>query len=227
MSNYTTNSDLDRNAEAEVDEAEAVLQQYVQTDHDCIPQRAISMDRFIEQKARENRLDPGSKRDRQLVQRKVATAIKERCCNTMTRSGRVYLDLSEAVPENRGWLTEHPHIAFGALTSSDTSLARYLGSDDIEVIAVYFDPALAKRRAKRDQRTGEWLSIPDQFDPNGYVQIVATFESLVEADEARDNLQWAIDKIAHEAKSAYSDDPVQSEGVPEWVPPTPDGLDTL
>lgn len=227
MSNYTTNSDLDRHAEDEVNEAEAVLQKYVDTTRDCVPIRPFSMDRFIESKCVQVGFDPGAPKDRQLVTRKVQNTIKERCSHTLTRSGRVYIDLAGAVPEKVGWLTNHPHIAFGALTSKDVALAKFLGSEDIEVIAVYFDPQLAKSSNRRDNRTGEWLTIPDQFDPNGYVQIVRTFESMVEAMEAKDELQRAITRIADEAKSAYTDDPVQSEGVPEWVPPQKPDLDSL
>lgn len=223
MSNDNTNV---RHIEEQLNEAEAELQRYVQTDADLIPQRPFSMDRFVEAKCVQVGFDPGSVKDRQLVQRKVANTVKERCCHNLTAAGRVYLDLDTAVPERRGWLTDHPHIAFGALTSKDTGLARFLGSEDIEVIAVYFDPKLAKRRAKRDARTGEWLDIPDQFDPNGYVQIVATFESLVEASEAKDQLQWAIDRIVKASSDQDEADPVR-EAVPEWVPPTSADLDSL
>ena len=226
MSNART-SDISRRYEEALDEAEGVLSRFIDVPTGA-PRTVINMDDLAADKAVAAGLDATDADDLTLAARSIQNAVKERCVNEMTRLDRVYLDL-DGKHGRKAWMsTDTPSIAFCALKSTDATIQRHAPDDTSKcrALAVYFDPQLAGTRNKKDRRTGEWISVPDQYSASGYVSVVGAYSSIADAESAREELYQALQVIATPGSgTALEDDPVRSTGIEHTAPPAE--LDSL
>lgn len=220
-------SDISRRYEEALDEAEGVLSRFIDVATEA-PRTVISMDELAADKAVAAGLDPKDADDLTLAARSVQNALKERAVNEITRLDRVYLDLN-GEHGRKAWMSlDTPSIAFCALKSTDETIQRHAPDDTSKcrALALYFDPQLAGTRNKKDGRSGEWISVPNQYNASGYVAIVGVYASVADAESAREELHRAIQVIATPASgTASEDDAIRSTGIEHTAPPAE--LDTL
>lgn len=226
MSNART-SDIDRRYEEALDEAEGILSRFIDVATEA-PRTVISMDDLAADKAVAAGLNPKDADDLTLAARSIQNVIKERCVNEITRLDRTYLDLT-GKHGRKAWMSvDTPSIAFCALKSTDATIQRHAPDDTSKAraLAVYFDPQLAGTRNKKDRRTGDWISVPDQYSASGYIAIVGVYASVADAEAAKQELYQAIEVIAQPgAGTALEDDPIRSTGIEHTAPPAE--LDSL
>lgn len=223
--NAASNADIDRRFEEALDEAEGILSRFADPETHT-PNPAVSMDGLFIEKARRAGLNPGDDGDLQLATRSVRKVIKERVAGSeLTRLGRVHLDM-KGEHRGPGFLSPFNSIAFGALTSGDQMIRDVVG-ENVRAIAVYFDTSLAGSKHRKDKYTGEWVTHPNEYSPEGYIHIVGIYGSMTEAEEAREELYQAIRTIQKDGTdSAMEHDPIRSTGIEHTTPP-PSELDSL
>ncbi len=208
LNNTARNSDVDRNLIESLDDAEAVLHQYL--DDDMRPHSIVSMQAMAEARAlahpRLNHLNP---KDVVLTFKRVQGALKELCVDELTRLDRVHLDLTGELDVPAWQSTEVPAIVFCALRSTDSMYRE----DAQEALAVYFDPALVAERFSK-AKSGAVYSKPDVYDARGYVTVVRSFASMEAAEDAKADLEQALRVVrAPVTDTALAEDDVRSVGL--------------
>ena len=226
MNNART-SDIDRRYIEELDEHEAILERFCHPDT-LKPIEALSIDQIVADK-RESLGWSNSDHSTGLALKAVRKHIKERVVGNMTGLGRVYLDTDGSHDNPKTyWLRDDiPSIAFGALTEFDVTIQKQCppALTRLNAIAVYFDPKVAAMRDFKDNRTGEWKRIPNEYHENGYVSIVGAYPDIEAAEDAMSRLQQAVSFLGRSARSATEPDPVSHTGIEDMQPPA--GLDAL
>lgn len=205
--------DVARQHEVRLNEAEGILGRYVETDG--LSQReAISMSALVNRVATDNRLDMADEGDIELALMSTQEVLKERSVNKLTRLDRVVLD-TNGEHGRRAWMaTDVPAIVFCAIKSSDKAikaLGKHEGEGgDVRAVAIYFDPTLAGKM-DHQQPDGTLAFKPNQYNPDGYTSIVATFTSASDAKQAKQELQRAVATIAWDPSgSALNPDDVRT-----------------
>jgi hypothetical protein len=205
----TDGHDIDRTLASGIDAAEGVIGRYVETD--TLAQRSkIDLAAIVADKAAQAGLDLTDAGDMELAVRSIQNVLKERAVNEMTRLDRVCLDLDGA-HGNQAWLaTDLPSIVFCAIKSADKAISKQANGTTVRAIAVYFDPALAGL-TQYTFRDGTQVQRPNQYEPSAYTSIVATFESVADAESARLELQQAVQTIARPmTDTSLDDDPIRT-----------------
>lgn len=212
--NTPSDSDVDRNASEAVDQAAAVIEQYVDVANKA-PFHAISMDRLAWDLTLDDGYDPENAEHMENSMEIVKKLVKERCQNRLTKQGdQVLLDF-EGELVGPYWLTrDFPSIMFCTLDPKDELLRMHAPDRNARMrgMAVYYDPALVGDRSYLDKRTEEWCDKPDAYDPDGYVAICRVFYGLPELKEAKRELQRAINTIVRTklTDSAIEPDPIRT-----------------
>lgn len=203
-----SDSDVDRNQDSALTEAQAEIEHYVKADT-LAPITAISLESLAITKAQASRtMNHTDSHDLALAFRKVQHLVKELCVSTDHRLGdRVHLDLTGEGGRMAWASTSIPSICFLVLPSTSSL---YKARQQV-ALAVYFDPSLVGKTVYKPKRGGPPIERPDQYDSRGYISIVRTFASIDDAEEAQTELARAVRTYQYEVSlSAYEDDTVRS-----------------
>jgi len=227
MTNTARNSDIDRRYEESLDEAEGIVSRFIDP-ATYAPRQVIDLTQLATDKCLAVGLDASDQDDMLLATRSIQGVLKERSVAEITRLNRVYLDL-DGEHGNKAWMSvDTPSIAFCALKSTDATIQRHApdATSKVRALAIFFDPQLAGTRNRKDKRTGEWISVPNEYSASGYLGVVGVYHSIADAEAARDELTQAIRVIQRPAsETALEDDSIRSTGIEHTAPPA--GLDSL
>lgn len=227
--NPAREGDLDRNASDTLDAAETVLEQFCSPET-LSPRFAVDPDQIIARYSEANRVPTGQ------ALALYQSGLKSLCTGERTRfdNGRVSLDL-DGLAEGRTWsvpgpvtasdekgndFTDYeyvvPQIVFCALSLDSTMFV----AGECEAIAVHYLPS-TKVVTKIRQRDGVPYQVSDDYAEAGYLGVAATFSSVAEAKDARDELVEAVRAYGRESRSAREPDVFEREAAKAAAPSVP------
>lgn len=212
--NTASNSDLDRNVGEALDQAEAILERYVNPE-DLTPVFEVNPDSIIASYSEQNRV-PTSQ-----ALGMYQSGLKSLCTGERTRfdGGRVSLDL-DGLAGGRTWsvpgpvrssnekgedFTDHdlviPQVVFCSLSLDSAMFV----AGEVEAVAVHYLPG-TRVVTKIRQRDGVPYQVSDDYVEGGYLGIAAIFPSAFAAKDARDELVSAVRTYGRESASALDPD---------------------
>lgn len=220
--------DLDRDASAALDEAQAVLEQFCNPET-LSPRFEIDPTAVVSSYSEQNRVPAGQALS--LYQ----SGLKMLATGQRTRfdSGRVSLDV-DGIAGGRTWsvpgpvrsmdergneFTDEdsvvPQVVFCSLSLDSALYVPF----EVEAIAVHYLPS-RKVVTKIRQRDGVPYQVSDDYSDAGYLGIAKTYRSADEAKAARDELVTAVRTYGRGSASARQDDvfEVEARKAPTSMP---------